>query len=414
MNSTTGNFLKNTRTGSTPFLIRWLSVLLFMVMLVVGVGIPQKAQAISAALNTDINDAIAGGITYLLYNQQADGSFADTARPDPLGYGNHPHANTGLALLALDHHAEKLGKTPLGTYANAAKVKKAVDYLLNQSSVDANGLWVHWGDLNAGDGGHNFYETGIVLAAISRIGAPNTVWSTTATNGLANKTYKQIAQMAVDWFVSGSASVQGWGYAGWGYNKGDSGAIWDQSSTGWVVMGLGYARDSIGCTFPSDGSVQANILAISDNNQDTTSTNTVNSGYGGAGYRSPGSNPYLSGHLLYDLAIAGVAYDPNTATNRVTRTLQYFDNNWGTMGASTYNNYGAMFTVTKGFGEYEISTFGTTNHDWYTDFATAIVNTKHTDATSGGYYWLGASYVCLLYTSPSPRDGLLSRMPSSA
>ena len=26
----------------------------------------------------------------------------------------------------------------------------------------------------------------------------------------------------------------------------------------------------------------------------------------------------------------------------------------------------------------------------------------------------GMHYVCLLYTSPSPRDGLLSRMPSSA
>ena len=26
----------------------------------------------------------------------------------------------------------------------------------------------------------------------------------------------------------------------------------------------------------------------------------------------------------------------------------------------------------------------------------------------------GEPYVCLLYTSPSPRDGLLSRMPSSA
>ena len=26
----------------------------------------------------------------------------------------------------------------------------------------------------------------------------------------------------------------------------------------------------------------------------------------------------------------------------------------------------------------------------------------------------GGSYDCLLYTSPSPRDGLLSRMPSSA
>ena len=27
---------------------------------------------------------------------------------------------------------------------------------------------------------------------------------------------------------------------------------------------------------------------------------------------------------------------------------------------------------------------------------------------------LGVFYHCLLYTSPSPRDGLLSRMPSSA
>ena len=26
----------------------------------------------------------------------------------------------------------------------------------------------------------------------------------------------------------------------------------------------------------------------------------------------------------------------------------------------------------------------------------------------------GLSFICLLYTSPSPRDGLLSRMPSSA
>ena len=27
---------------------------------------------------------------------------------------------------------------------------------------------------------------------------------------------------------------------------------------------------------------------------------------------------------------------------------------------------------------------------------------------------VGLYYICLLYTSPSPRDGLLSRMPSSA
>ena len=29
-------------------------------------------------------------------------------------------------------------------------------------------------------------------------------------------------------------------------------------------------------------------------------------------------------------------------------------------------------------------------------------------------YILYQEYICLLYTSPSPRDGLLSRMPSSA
>ena len=34
--------------------------------------------------------------------------------------------------------------------------------------------------------------------------------------------------------------------------------------------------------------------------------------------------------------------------------------------------------------------------------------------TSRGYIAVGAGIACLLYTSPSPRDGLLSRMPSSA
>ena len=32
----------------------------------------------------------------------------------------------------------------------------------------------------------------------------------------------------------------------------------------------------------------------------------------------------------------------------------------------------------------------------------------------GGCAMIGQSMICLLYTSPSPRDGLLSRMPSSA
>ena len=44
--------------------------------------------------------------------------------------------------------------------------------------------------------------------------------------------------------------------------------------------------------------------------------------------------------------------------------------------------------------------------------------TKITYALGFGFlFWclfMGAVITCLLYTSPSPRDGLLSRMPSSA
>ena len=35
-------------------------------------------------------------------------------------------------------------------------------------------------------------------------------------------------------------------------------------------------------------------------------------------------------------------------------------------------------------------------------------------ASSKGYFTVDGLRSCLLYTSPSPRDGLLSRMPSSA
>ena len=39
---------------------------------------------------------------------------------------------------------------------------------------------------------------------------------------------------------------------------------------------------------------------------------------------------------------------------------------------------------------------------------------KISDAVSKAVKLEGQGHICLLYTSPSPRDGLLSRMPSSA
>ena len=45
-------------------------------------------------------------------------------------------------------------------------------------------------------------------------------------------------------------------------------------------------------------------------------------------------------------------------------------------------------------------------------FVTAIAKTK--DGVKIGADAVNLSYICLLYTSPSPRDATLSRMPSSA
>ena len=43
-----------------------------------------------------------------------------------------------------------------------------------------------------------------------------------------------------------------------------------------------------------------------------------------------------------------------------------------------------------------------------------FTTTFDTDLVFGSYDPNEVDYTCLLYTSPSPRDGLLSRMPSSA
>src|SRR5664279_4740536 len=69
-------------------------------------------------------------------------------------------------------------------------------------------------------------------------------------------------------------------------------------------------------------------------------------------------------------------------------------------------------------GSFDIRSFGPTGDGKTIDTAAIQKSIDAAVAAGGGTVSFPAgnylSYSCLLYTSPSPRDGLLSRMPSSA
>ena len=55
------------------------------------------------------------------------------------------------------------------------------------------------------------------------------------------------------------------------------------------------------------------------------------------------------------------------------------------------------------------------NKDWGIGQVQSIINEKVTvNFENAGKKVINAKNICLLYTSPSPRDATLSRMPSSA
>ena len=275
------------RSARSTFVLLLLAVLLCALVGAASAGAASQAQ---------INASIVSGVNYLV-PLQSTGGAPTGAWPCDSYYA----ANTGFAVAVLEHYAEHIGKTPLdASSAYHANVQAGLDYLFSSAVYDATNHWVSWNQ-----DGIDSYQTGPCLMAIARSGAPDAVVSGgTALDGF---TYKQVAQMVVDWLAtqqltSGDATG-GWCYTmSWGFG--------DQSATGWVGMGLGYAAHSMGCTLPAD-----TITRLSTWN-DFIQSQTPGPTFGGAAYTSnyPGwYNVYKTGHLLFNRSLCG----DTVATQRV-------------------------------------------------------------------------------------------------
>lgn len=381
--------------------VRLMMTLMFIIMFIVGFS--QEGQA--APTQAQIDNAINTGFAWLV-SQQTAGVPANGSLNGSFSGDGYYAANTGFALAALEHNAERLGYKPLDTaYAYHTNIQNGLDYLLANAQYDSTNGWVYWNV-----GGDDSYQTGIPLMAISRSGVPNqlvTVGPLASGKNGGAYTYKEVAQMAVNWLATAQDTLvnrpAGNGSGGWAYNK--SSPYGDQSATGWAAMGLGYAKSSMGCTIP------ATVLTALSNMNTGIQTAAYDGSVGGADYTYGSNNywhnVYKTGHLLYDLGLVGA--DKNSTA--VTNAIKFMDVHWAQSGPtgwgsgqygwrgappSSMPSYAGMFSASKGFSEFGIDTFtvapasgGTgITHDWYNDFAQVIIDTQY---ISGNNSWTGGS-----------------------
>ena len=336
---------------------------------------------LQAATQAEIDTAIENGIDWLI-PLQGSGGVAGAWPGD-----SYMAANSAFAAAVLEHYAEKIGKSPLDpTYAYSSNIQAALDYIISAATYDSVNGWVYWNERQY----VNCYESGPALMAIARCGAPDAVVS---SGDLAGFTYKEVAQMAVDWLVSAQIT-SGDGTGAWYYYK--DATTGDQSATGWVTMGLGYAAHSMECTIPAD------VLTRLDTwNEFIQNHNATSPDFGGAAYMNSylgWYNVYKTGHLLFAQGLVG----KTVADQRVQDALTFMVNHWNdpTNGAGSSNDWGwrgnppsvlpsyiATMAAMKGFTEMDIETFGDPAINPYNDFAEVIVNNQWEDG-----HWLGGGH----------------------
>ena len=134
--------------------------------------------------------------------------------------------------------------------------------------------------------------------------------------------------------------------------------------------------------------------------------------------------PYSSGVSMY---LKNAAYDNNLDTSWVASFSTYGDGDMGTPGHA-WDDTSTIAVISDNFQPEEIKLYPSYPNPFnpITTISLSIanaalikvniydVNGRLVDNLYDSFITPGYYQICLLYTSPSPRDGLLSRMPSSA
>ena len=342
--------------------------------------------AAQAATPDEISNAIDKGLAWLATQQNADGSWGTSDRV----------ARTALAVLKFETHATLQGKSPFDPdYPYHEQVEKGLNFIFTKARITNIGNQTHDGivdDPDTNDNGigvyfydtsswHAMYETGIALMAIAASNAPDRVVNVSGSpvNGW---TYKEVAQDIVDYLAWGQTD-SGYGRGGWNYYAMDNaGSRSDNSNTGWVVLGLGYAEAAppwgFGLTIPEFVRRELNIYI------NYIQCKTPGTNHGGSGYTSPCSwvNMLKTGNLLYEMAFVG----DNVSAQRVKDALNYTVRHWndtnmdpGWKDGDTTSHYQATYIIMKGLEALGIDTID--GIDWFDDLSDEIVAEQNADGS---------------------------------
>ena len=198
---------------------------------------------------------------------------------------------------------------------------------------------------------------------------------------------------------------------------------WDINGDNSTTSNVSFAQSNITSAFVTNASTLTVTLT-----SDAKNALAAKSGFGAAGGTdtidvTAGFIKDISGNVATTDGKANAAITYSDATAPTVSSFTSTTQN-GSYGVDSTINItatmseavvaGSKFTVTLGTNDTVVLTAasaGTTLSGTYTvstGDSSADLNVSSFEVASG------QSITCLLYTSPSPRDGLLSRMPSSA